>query len=453
MRQLVAGLLLTVLVLTACIQRDERTKPADPARLPNVVIIFTDDQGYGDLGVYGHPTLRTPHTDQMAHEGLLFTDFYAAASVCTPSRAALLTGRYAIRSGMNHVLFPHSEGGLPQSEITLATALNNHGYATAMIGKWHLGIHEGSRPQDHGFDYSYYIPYSNDMDRREDLPGGARFLPDPPLDGWNVPLIENAEIIERPVDQRTITRRYTEKSLRFMQDNADQPFFLYLPHTMPHTPLFRSEEFENTSLRGLYGDVIEELDWSTGEILRFLRESGLHEHTLVLFTSDNGPWLTEQEQGGSAGLLRGGKGTTWDGGFRVPAIAWMPGRIPPGITSEFASTLDLFPTVLALAGIELPAGISYDGADIAALLFDRQPLTERPFLYFRGETPYALRLGSWKAHFITEGGWGVPGGRETHDPPLLFNLHEDPSERFNRADKHADVVERMQHVFKEGVHF
>lgn len=453
MKQLVAGLLITVVVLTACMHREDRTKPADAKRPPNVVIIFTDDQGYGDLGIYGHPTLRTPHTDQMAHEGLLFTDFYTAASVCTPSRAALLTGRYAIRSGMNHVLFPNSEGGLPQSEITLASVLKDHGYATAMIGKWHLGIHEGSRPQDHGFDYTYYIPYSNDMDRREDLPGGARFLPDPPLDGWNVPLIENAQIIERPVDQRTITRRYTEKSLRFMQENADQPFFLYLPHTMPHTPLFRSEEFENTSLRGLYGDVIEELDWSTGEILRFLRETGLHEHTLVLFTSDNGPWLTEQEQGGSAGLLRGGKGTTWEGGFRVPGIAWMPGRIPPGKTSEFASTLDLFPTVLALAGIELPAGISYDGADIAALLFDRQPLPERPFFYFRGETPYALRLGSWKAHFITEGGWGVQGDRETHDPPLLFNLYKDPSERFNRADKHADVVERMQHMFRDGVHF
>ncbi len=417
-------------------------------RKPNIVVIFTDDQGYGDLGCYGHPTIRTPHIDRMAAEGLRFTDFYAAAPVCTPSRAALLTGRYAVRSGMTYVLFPHHKHGLPQSEVTLGSALKEDGYATAMIGKWHLGIVEGSRPQDHGFDYTYQVPYSNDMDRRNGVPLRARYSPDPPADGWNVPIIRNGEIIERPADQATLTKRYTEESINFIQSHKDKPFFLYLAHTMPHTPLFRSGQFKDTSLRGLYGDVIEELDWSTGRILDTLRSEGLAEDTLVIYTSDNGPWLSEFEQGGCAGLLRAGKGTTWEGGMRVPAIAWMPGRVRPGVTSEVACTLDVLPTALALAGAPLPEGVKLDGMDIGQLLFEGKSLPERPFFYYRGREAFACRIGAWKAHFITKGAFGIPGEREQQDPPLLFNLYHDPSERFNRAEDNPQVIERMRAALK-----
>lgn len=415
---------------------------------PNVVIIFTDDQGYGDLGCYGHPTLRTPEIDRMAAEGLRFTDFYAAAPVCTPSRAALLTGRYDMRvlpELEGRVLFPNSREGLPQSEITLARLLQAAGYATAHLGKWHLGIHPGQRPIDHGFDYSFELPYSNDMDRRPDLPAQARFLPNPPVDGWNVPLLRNGEVIERPVDQRSITRRLTEEAVSFIQANRDHPFLIYLAHPMPHTPLFRSEPFRGVSPRGLYGDVIEELDWSTGVILQTLRDLGLDRTTLVIYTSDNGPWLSEQEQGGSAGLLRAGKGTTWEGGMRVPGIFWMPGRISPGnVTSEMASTLDVFPTVLAMAGIPLPEDRIYDGMDLGPLLFDEASLPERLFFYYRAGEIFACRMGPWKAHFITRGGAGAPEPREAHDPPLLYHLWRDPSERFNRADLNPEVIVRIE---------
>lgn len=419
------------------------SRGAAAKRKPNIIIIFTDDQGYGDLGCYGHPTIRTPHIDRMAAEGLRFTDFYSSSPVCTPSRAALLTGRYPIRSGMNQVLFPHSEGGLPRSEVTLAEALKEHGYATAMIGKWHLGIHEGSRPHERGFDYTYELPYSNDMDRQSGLPAGARYLPDPPTDGWNVPLLRNGEIIERPADQATLTKRYTRESLEFIRSNKDKPFFLYLAHTMPHTPLFTSKAFDGRSLRGLYGDVIEELDWSTGQILDLLRREGLAEDTFVFYTSDNGPWLSEIEQGGCAGLLRDGKGTTWEGGMRVPAIAWMPGRIRPGVTSQPASTLDLFPTAMALAEAPGPREVVLDGMDIGPLLFAARSLPKRPFFYYRGQEIFACRLGPWKVHFVTQGAFGSSGQRQKHDPPLLFHLYRDPSERFNRAEDNPEVLAAM----------
>jgi arylsulfatase A len=422
---------------------------AGAAAQPNVIIIFADDLGYGDLGCYGHPTIRTPHLDRMAAEGMRLTDFYVAAPVCTPSRAALLTGRYAIRSGMSQVpgtrgvLFPDSKGGLPPQEITLAEALKTAGYATALIGKWHLGIHEGSRPQDQGFDFSYGLPYSNDMDRRPGLETSARYLPDPPADGWNVPLLRNGEVIERPADQTTLTKRYTQEAVKFIVANKTKPFFLYLAHTMPHTPLFASPQFKGKSLRGLYGDVIEELDWSAGEVVAALRREGLASKTLVIFTSDNGPWLSEREQGGSAGLLRDGKGSTWEGGMRVPAIAWMPGRIQPGVTSQPASTLDLFPTALALAGARAPADVVLDGQDIAPLLFAGAPLPQRPFFYYRGHEIFACRLGDWKAHFITQGGFGAPG-REVHNPPLLFHLPRDPAEKFNVASDHPEVIAEIR---------
>jgi arylsulfatase A len=436
--------LATFAVLSAFLSNDVLS-----AERPNVVILFADDLGYGDLGCYGHPGIRTPHLDRMAAEGLRFTDFYSASEVCTPSRAALLTGRYPIRSGMcetpgaRRVLFPNSAGGLPPGEITLAEALKEAGYATAHIGKWHLGIHAGSRPLDQGFDTSFGLPYSNDMDGRPGLPRGSASSANPPTDGWNVPLIRDGQVIERPADQTTLTKRYTEEAVKFIQTNKGRPFFLYLAHTMPHVPLFASPEFRGKSLRGIYGDVVEELDWSVGEILQTLRAEGLAESTLVVFTSDNGPWLTQGAQGGSAGLLRDGKGSTWEGGMRVPGVMWMPGRIRPGVTSQPASTLDLYPTALALAGVSPPADVVLDGRNLAPLLFAGESLPMRPFIYYRGDQIFACRLGHWKAHFRTQTGYGQPQP-DPHEPPLLFHLPHDPSERFNVAADHPDVLADIQ---------
>lgn len=422
--------------------------PAAQIPKPNIVIIFADDLGYGDLGCYGSPVIATPRMDRMAAEGLRFTDFYSAAEVCTPSRAALLTGRYPIRSGMcgdRRVLFPNSRGGLPGAEITIAEALKQRGYSTAHIGKWHLGIHEGSRPMDQGFDFSFGLPYSNDMDARQGLPRGASGMAKPPEDGWNVPLLRNGEVVERPAVQRTLTQRYTQEAAQFIRRNKTGPFFLYIAHTFPHVPLFASERFEGKSRAGIFGDAVEEMDWSVGEVLDTLRAEGIAENTFVFFTSDNGPWLIMGAQGGSAGLLREGKGSTWEGGMRVPAIAWWPGRIKPGVTRQLAHAMDLFPTALAMAGASMPKDRVIDGANLAPLLFDGQALSEseRAFFYYRGEKLAAVRMGQWKAHFFTQNGYGQPQP-ESHDPPLLFHLGVDPSEKRNIASNHSDVIERLR---------
>jgi arylsulfatase A len=420
-----------------------------PKRPPaNLVIVFADDLGYGDLGCYGHPSIRTPRLDQMAAEGVRFTDFYSAAEVCTPSRAALLTGRYPIRSGMcempgaRRVLFPNSAGGLPPEEQTIAELLKPHGYATAHIGKWHLGIHAGARPNEQGFDYSFGLPYSNDMDARPDLPKGAVASTNPPRDGWNVALQRNGKIIEQPAVQETLTRRYTDEAVQFIRQNKERPFFVYLAHSMPHVPLFASDEFRGKSARGLYGDVLEELDANVGRILDAIKAEGLAERTLVVFTSDNGPWLTMGAQGGSAGLLRDGKGSTWEGGMRVPAIAWQPGRLKPGVTSELACMMDLLPTALARAGVETPRDLTLDGLDLSPLLDEGTSLPPRPFFYYRGDQLFACRLGPWKAHFATQGGYTEPR-RTTHEPPLLFHLSRDPAERFNVASENAEPLQAI----------
>jgi len=418
---------------------------ASPERPPNIVIIFCDDLGYGDLSIFGHPTIRTRRLDRMAQEGQKWTSFYAAASLCTPSRAALLTGRLPIRSGMcsdvRGVLFPDSAGGLPPSEITIARALKGRGYATACIGKWHLGHLPPYLPTSHGFDSYFGIPYSNDMDRREEpWDPESRVFRHPRITDFNVPLMRNDEIVERPADQTTITRRYTEEAIRFVRTNKSRPFFLYLAHNMPHVPLFASKEFEGQSVRGLYGDVVEEIDSGVGRILDTLREEGLAENTLVVFTSDNGPWLVFKDHGGSAGPLRDGKGTTFEGGMREPTVFWWPGRIAPGIVTDLGSTLDLFATACALAGVPRPEDRVLDGFDLSPALFGNAESPRHRMFFYRGTTLYAVRKDAFKAHFLTQRAFRADARLERHEPPLLFDLDDDPGETRDVAALHPDVV-------------
>ena len=422
---------------------------ADSAR-PNIVIILADDLGYGDLSCYGHPTIRTPHLDRMAAEGMRFTEFYSAAEVCTPSRAALLTGRYPIRSGMCHdqfrVLRNRSLGHLPESEITLAEALKAKGYATGCIGKWHLGVWEfnpAGHPRKHGFDYYFGLPHSNDMDPSPFAPKGANKLAEQQAAWWNSPLYRNEELIERPADLSTLTQRYTDEAVKFIQANKAKPFFLYFPHTYPHTPLFASKSFSGTSPRGLYGDVVEELDASVGKVLDTLRAEKLADNTFVFFTSDNGPWLIMNQQGGSAGLLREGKGSTWEGGMRVPGIAWWPGKIKAAQTQRtLACTMDLFTTSLKLTGAGVPADRPIDGIDIRPLLFGTGAVQREAYYFYRGTRLMAARVGDYKAHFMTQAAYGQPK-EDVHETPLLFNLRVDPSENFNLATNHPAILSQI----------
>jgi len=417
------------------------------------VIILADDLGYGDLGCYGHPSIRTPNLDRMAAEGMRFTDFYSAAEVCTPSRAGLLTGRYPIRSGMCHnqfrVLRNKSTGHLPDDEITLAEHLKTKGYATGCVGKWHLGVwsnNPAGHPRKHGFDFFFGLPHSNDMDPKPGItPKGAPGRLDQDAEWWNAPLYRNEELIEQPADQTTLTRRYAEQAANFITEHKDGPFFLYFPHTFPHVPLFTSAEQKGKSLRGLYGDVVEELDAAVGRVLDTLRSTGLDKNTLVFFTSDNGPWLIQDLAGGTAGLLREGKGSTWEGGMRVPGIAWWPGKIKAGsVQHEPASTLDLFPTASKLSEAAMPADRAYDGSDITPLLLGEGTVErEEAYLFYRGARLYAARLGPWKAHFITQPAYGNEKP-EAHDPAWLFNVVEDPGERFECSAEHADIVAQIK---------
>ena len=452
---LLIGMLLS---FSSCNDAKYQNKKEAKTSKPNVIIIFTDDQGYGDLGVYGHPTIKTPNLDRMANEGQKWTNFYVSANVCTPSRAGLLTGRYAIRSGMTSnkrwVLFPDSDGGLPTNEITIAEVAKEAGYATAAVGKWHLGHLPEYLPTNHGFDSYYGIPYSNDMDRlgvvnKKDIAEYFSAFIDPKIETFNVPLMQNEKIIERPANQNTITKRYTEEAVKFIVNNKDNPFFLYLAHSLPHVPLFASEKFMGTSDRGLYGDVIEEIDWSAGEILKTLKSAGIDKNTLVVFTSDNGPWAIFGNQGGSAGLLKGAKGTSYEGGVRVPGIFWWPETIMPNVVSKMGSTLDLLPTIANLLNVELPKDRIYDGYDQTEILKGNETSVRNEMIYYHNTQVFAARKGDYKLYFYRNNPNGYPEKLEKLKNLELFNLAQDPSEKRNIMGEHPNVVKEINDLIEK----
>lgn len=442
-------LFLNLLVAMLC----PAAQSAEPP--PNLVVIFCDDMGWGDIGCFGNPTIRTPHLDRMASEGQKWTQFYVASPVCTPSRAALMTGRYPIRNGMMSkdrvVLFPDSGGGLPAEEVTLAELLKQKNYATGIFGKWHLGHLPKYLPTAQGFDTYYGIPYSNDMDKvggpnyRAEVVKDPNYYPD--VADFNVPLMRDEQIIERPADQNTITRRYTEEAIRFIHDRQEEPFFVYLPHSLPHIPLFVSNDFRGESARGLYGDVIEEIDWSVGQVLDTLRELKLDKKTLVVFTSDNGPWLSFQTHGGSAGPLRAGKGTTFEGGQRVPTIFWWPGAVKPAVVTELGSTLDLMATLATLTGTNPPDDRKLDSYDLTPVLLGTGESPRKEMFYWTRAELHAVRSGPWKLHVKQRE--PINYGREVVlEKPALYHLERDISEAYDVADQHPDVVERLLAMMK-----
>ncbi len=405
----------------------EKKKPKKDS-LPNIIHIFADDLGYGDLGCFGATDIKTPNIDRLAKEGMKFTSFYSASSVCSPSRAGLLTGRYPQRMGINEVFFPESFTGMPPEEITIAEMLKQRSYATGVVGKWHLGHREQFLPLQQGFDSYFGIPYSNDME--------------------SVVYMRNNAVETFTVDQRYTTRTYTEEAIGFIDRNSERPFFLYLAHTMPHVPLYASERFKGTSERGLYGDVIQELDWSVGEVLKKLESEGLLENTLVIFSSDNGPWLVMEDHGGSAGPLREGKQYTFEGGMRVPTLAMWKGKIAPGtVAKALATQMDWFPTIASLTGTELPTDRPIDGKDIAPVLLGTGTRPDDSFLFFSGAELQGYRKGAWKVKKAYEGFEGNKWMKKVapHDS-LLIHLEKDIGEQHNlyRAQK-----EKAQALFSE----
>ncbi len=412
---------------------------------PNIVLIFADDLGYADLGCFGSTTIRTPNIDSLAREGIKLTNFHVPQAVCSASRTALLSGCYPNRLGILGALGPNSKNGIKDAENLLPEYLKKLGYSTAIFGKWHLGDSAQYSPLRHGFDTYFGLPYSNDM--WPNHPTAKNF---PPL-----PLRQDDKVLELNPDQSKLTGWYTERGVKFIEANKDKPFFLYMPHSMPHVPLYASEKFKGKSKQGLYGDVIEEIDASVGTILETLKKHSLDKNTLVIFTSDNGPWLSYGNHGGSKGMLREGKGTEFEGGVRVPFVARWPGKIPAVTTSnEPTMTIDLLPTLVGYAGGVVKTEPKIDGKNISAII-EAKPNAKSPqeaYYFYWGDALHAVTSGKWKLHFphpylhIIEGGSdGKPGKGETRKIELsLFDLDADITESKNVADQNPDVVKRLQ---------
>lgn len=426
------------------------TNPKGPEqKRPNIIIIYTDDQGYGDLGCYGATDIQTPNIDQLAREGIRLTSFYVAQPVCTASRVSLLTGCYPNRLGMHGALMPGVGKGIHSEEQTLAELLKGHGYSTAIFGKWHLGSEEAFHPLNHGFDEYFGIPYSNDMWPLHPWQGSIFNFPE-------LPLYDGKEVIDTLTDQRHLTTDLTNRALDFIQRSADNPFFLYLPHPQPHVPLFAGDSFLGTSKAGLYGDVISEIDRSTGQILDLLERLGLTENTVFIYASDNGPWLAYGAHAGKTGGFREGKGTIWEGGVRVPCIIRYPAQFMANAEVHTPiMSIDLLPTICQLTGAPLPEK-KIDGLDVSRILAGQ--ITESPheayYFYYRQNELQALRAGDYKLilpHIFNSLN-GRNGGREgipatytqiTIEGTELYNLREDPGEHENLADDYPSIVDSL----------
>ncbi len=446
MRHLITAVF--AIALVSCSQPASEVNSPDQS--PNIVIIFTDDQGYEDMGAFGSPDIETPHLDQLAREGVKLTSFYAAQAVCSASRAALLTGCYPNRVNIHGALGPESSKGLHPEEMTLAESLKSIGYTTAIMGKWHLGDHPDLLPTKQGFDEFFGIPYSNDMWPAHPWQGTVFDFP-------ALPLFRNDSILRYyEKDQSQLTTRITEESVRFINENAGKPFFLYIPHPQPHVPLFVSDKFKGKSERGLYGDVIMEIDWSVGEIRKALERNGIDSNTLILFTSDNGPWLSYGDHAGSPGIFREGKGTAFEGGHREPFIAWYPGILPAGATFDTpVMAIDIFPTIAELTGAPLPAR-EIDGKNVWSVLTGKSSSSphEAYFFYYHTNELHAVRSGDWKLYFphryrTLSGRPGGTGGEPVDydyvelNEIALYNLDDDPSESTNVADEFPGIVEEL----------
>ena len=443
---LVSGAAAGLTIFESCDQQPQSQAEQRAKRKPNFIVIFCDDQGYADVGKYGAEGFATPNLDRMADEGVHFTDFHAATAVCSASRAALLTGCYPPRVSIRGALSPDSRVGISHHEVTIGEMLKEIGYATACIGKWHLGHQPEFLPTRHGFDHYFGLPYSNDMwPKHPERPEAY-----PPL-----PLISGEKTIAWIEDQSMLTTWYTERAVDFIERNSSRPFFLYLAHSMPHVPLYVSDRFKGSTERGLYGDVIAEIDWSVGRIIQTLKEQGIDDHTMIVFTSDNGPWLSYGDHAGSAGPLREGKGTMFEGGTREPCIVRWPGKIPAGkVCTQLATAMDIFPTFASLAGGKLPPH-KIDGYDIWPLL-SGQPGARTPYevwyCYHMGQLK-GVRTPRWKLLFPCRyrtldgrpgGTGGIPVKYSYKDIGLaLFDMENDFCETTNVADQHPDVVEQL----------
>lgn len=437
------------LLLKTCASFVQAQEADSVARPPNIILIMADDLGYGDLSCQGSEVHLTPHIDRLAKEGTRFTDFYVTSAVCTPSRVAMLTGRHPIRANFSQLLWPTSEGGLPQTERTLARILKEKGYVTGLAGKWHLGhSHEKYLPLAHGFDSFYGMPYPNDMDPNHPQTIYRREVWPP------MPMMRGNEVVEAPIDVNLLTQQYSAEAIRFIAENHHRPFFLLFAHAMPHTFIGASPQFQGTSRNGIYGDAIQELDWSVGEVVRTLRNFGIEDDTLIVFLSDNGAVEKEESVGeeektrrfhpdltfGSNKPLRGGKQSTYEGGVRVPGIFYWPGRVKAGVvTNQPAWVADILPTFLDLAGLPLPQDRRYDGISLKELLCgNTMELPERS-LGFGASFLSALRQGHWKLvlpkqpRFI----------KADSDQPMLYHLANDPGERQDLADKYPERAQSM----------